>query len=63
MSVFFFLLRQIFMDNQNYFTVETNNAAQLVETAARNIENFLKKRATALQVRQFCFKIGMKRKL
>ncbi|XP_051512718.1 voltage-dependent calcium channel subunit alpha-2/delta-1-like [Myxocyprinus asiaticus] len=42
-------LRQIFMDNQNYFTVETNNAAQLVETAARNIENFLKKRATALE--------------
>lgn len=42
-------LRQIFMDNQNYFTVKTNNAAQLVETAARNIENFLKKRATALE--------------
>ncbi|XP_067276250.1 voltage-dependent calcium channel subunit alpha-2/delta-1 isoform X2 [Pseudorasbora parva] len=42
-------LKQIFMDNQNYFTVETNNAAQLVESAARNIENFLKKRATALE--------------
>uniref|UniRef100_A0A673GZ62 Voltage-dependent calcium channel subunit alpha-2/delta-1-like n=1 Tax=Sinocyclocheilus rhinocerous TaxID=307959 RepID=A0A673GZ62_9TELE len=42
-------LRQIFMDNQNYFTVKTNNAAQLVETAARNIENFLKKRAAALE--------------
>uniref|UniRef100_A0A672LZW6 Calcium voltage-gated channel auxiliary subunit alpha2delta 1 n=1 Tax=Sinocyclocheilus grahami TaxID=75366 RepID=A0A672LZW6_SINGR len=42
-------LRQIFMDNQNYFTVKSNNAAQLVETAARNIENFLKKRAAALE--------------
>ncbi|XP_059421223.1 voltage-dependent calcium channel subunit alpha-2/delta-1-like isoform X2 [Carassius carassius] len=42
-------LRQIFMDNQNYFTLKTNNAAQLVETAARNIEDFLKKRATALE--------------
>uniref|UniRef100_A0A8C1QCP1 Calcium voltage-gated channel auxiliary subunit alpha2delta 1 n=1 Tax=Cyprinus carpio TaxID=7962 RepID=A0A8C1QCP1_CYPCA len=48
-------LRQIFMDNQNYFTVKTNNAAQLVETAARNIENFLKKRATALEVKPSCF--------
>ncbi|XP_073786390.1 voltage-dependent calcium channel subunit alpha-2/delta-1 isoform X4 [Danio rerio] len=42
-------LRQIFMDNQKSFTVRSNNAVQLVETAARNIENFLKKRATALE--------------
>ncbi|KAA0715147.1 Voltage-dependent calcium channel subunit alpha-2/delta-1 [Triplophysa tibetana] len=42
-------LRQIFESNQNYFTVETNNAAHLVESAARNIENFLKKRAKALR--------------
>uniref|UniRef100_A0A8C2I1H7 Calcium voltage-gated channel auxiliary subunit alpha2delta 1 n=1 Tax=Cyprinus carpio TaxID=7962 RepID=A0A8C2I1H7_CYPCA len=49
MSVFISPLWQIFMDNQNYFTVKTNNAAQLVETAARNIENFLKKRAAALE--------------
>ncbi|XP_077049758.1 voltage-dependent calcium channel subunit alpha-2/delta-1 isoform X2 [Siphateles boraxobius] len=42
-------LKQIFMDNQNLFTVKTNNAAQLVESAARNIESFLKKRAAALQ--------------
>ncbi|XP_073786392.1 voltage-dependent calcium channel subunit alpha-2/delta-1 isoform X6 [Danio rerio] len=37
------------MDNQKSFTVRSNNAVQLVETAARNIENFLKKRATALE--------------
>jgi len=43
------------MDNQNLFTVKTNNAAQLVESAARNIESFLKKRAAALEVRQSCF--------
>ncbi|KAK7151868.1 hypothetical protein R3I94_008268 [Phoxinus phoxinus] len=42
-------LKQIFMDNQNLFTVQTNNAAQLVESAARNIESFLKKRAAALE--------------
>lgn len=48
-------LLQIFENNQNHFTVETNNAAQLVDTAARNIENFLKKRAKALRVRPCCF--------
>ncbi|XP_055029582.2 voltage-dependent calcium channel subunit alpha-2/delta-1 isoform X2 [Misgurnus anguillicaudatus] len=42
-------LTQIFENNQNYFTVESNNAALLVESAARNIENFLKKRAAALE--------------
>ncbi|XP_062860902.1 voltage-dependent calcium channel subunit alpha-2/delta-1 isoform X1 [Trichomycterus rosablanca] len=42
-------LIQIFMDNQKYYTVEPNNAAKLVENAARNIENFLKKRAKALE--------------
>ncbi len=55
MNVFFSLLWQIFMDKENYFTVKTNNASQLVETAARNIEDFLKKRAAALQVRPSCF--------
>uniref|UniRef100_A0A3B4CVV6 VWFA domain-containing protein n=1 Tax=Pygocentrus nattereri TaxID=42514 RepID=A0A3B4CVV6_PYGNA len=39
----------IFMENQHYYTVEPNNAAKLVENAARNIENFLKKRAKALE--------------
>ncbi|XP_066540550.1 voltage-dependent calcium channel subunit alpha-2/delta-1-like [Hoplias malabaricus] len=42
-------LVQIFMTNQNSYTVEPNNAAKLVENAARNIENFLKKRAKALE--------------
>ncbi|KAL7871053.1 hypothetical protein SRHO_G00085500 [Serrasalmus rhombeus] len=42
-------LAQIFMENQHYYTVEPNNAAKLVENAARNIENFLKKRAKALE--------------
>nr|XP_055029584.1 voltage-dependent calcium channel subunit alpha-2/delta-1 isoform X3 [Misgurnus anguillicaudatus] len=42
-------LTQIFENNKNYFTVESNNAALLVESAARNIENFLKKRAAALE--------------
>lgn len=51
MSALFSPLWQIFMDNQNLFTVKTNNAAQLVESAARNIESFLKKRAAALEVR------------
>uniref|UniRef100_A0AAR2JNS2 VWFA domain-containing protein n=1 Tax=Pygocentrus nattereri TaxID=42514 RepID=A0AAR2JNS2_PYGNA len=37
------------MENQHYYTVEPNNAAKLVENAARNIENFLKKRAKALE--------------
>uniref|UniRef100_W5JZW8 Calcium voltage-gated channel auxiliary subunit alpha2delta 1 n=1 Tax=Astyanax mexicanus TaxID=7994 RepID=W5JZW8_ASTMX len=42
-------LAQIYMDNQNLFTLEPNNAGKLVEDAARNIENFLKKRAKALE--------------
>ncbi|XP_076849491.1 voltage-dependent calcium channel subunit alpha-2/delta-1 [Brachyhypopomus gauderio] len=41
-------LVQIFMNNQNYYTVKAINAGTLVENAARNIENFLKKRAKAL---------------
>ncbi|XP_053090801.1 voltage-dependent calcium channel subunit alpha-2/delta-1 isoform X3 [Pangasianodon hypophthalmus] len=42
-------LEEIFMNNQKYYTVETNNAERLVDNAARNIENFLKKRAKALE--------------
>lgn len=41
---------QIFMKNRELYTVETNNAGRLVENAAWNIENFLKKRAKALEV-------------
>lgn len=41
---------QIFMRNQEYYTVEANYAGRLVDNAARNIENFLKKRAKALEV-------------
>ncbi|XP_053534078.1 voltage-dependent calcium channel subunit alpha-2/delta-1 isoform X5 [Ictalurus punctatus] len=42
-------LVEIFMNNQKYYTVETNYAGRLVDNAARNIENFLKKRAKALE--------------
>uniref|UniRef100_A0AAY4CY94 VWFA domain-containing protein n=1 Tax=Denticeps clupeoides TaxID=299321 RepID=A0AAY4CY94_9TELE len=44
-------LAKIFMDHQKYFTVESNNAAQLVANAAKNIERLLKKRSRALEVR------------
>lgn len=49
---------QIFMNNQKYYTVEENKAGSLVDNAARNIENFLKKRAKALEVlySEACFK-------
>ncbi|XP_028813109.1 voltage-dependent calcium channel subunit alpha-2/delta-1 isoform X4 [Denticeps clupeoides] len=40
---------EIFMDHQKYFTVESNNAAQLVANAAKNIERLLKKRSRALE--------------
>lgn len=43
-------LMQIFLDNRNHFTVESNNAAQLVASAARNIESLLLKRGKALEV-------------
>uniref|UniRef100_A0AAY4CRI7 VWFA domain-containing protein n=1 Tax=Denticeps clupeoides TaxID=299321 RepID=A0AAY4CRI7_9TELE len=42
-------LAKIFMDHQKYFTVESNNAAQLVANAAKNIERLLKKRSRALE--------------
>ncbi|XP_060734198.1 voltage-dependent calcium channel subunit alpha-2/delta-1 isoform X3 [Tachysurus vachellii] len=42
-------LVEIFMNNTKYYTVEPNNAGRLVENAAWNIENFLKKRAKALE--------------
>ncbi|XP_076119357.1 voltage-dependent calcium channel subunit alpha-2/delta-1 [Alosa pseudoharengus] len=42
-------LAQIFLDNRHHFTVESNNAAQLVASAARNIESLLLKRSRALE--------------
>ncbi|KAF5889259.1 voltage-dependent calcium channel subunit alpha-2/delta-1 isoform X4, partial [Clarias magur] len=42
-------LVEIFMKNQKYYSVEANHAGRLVENAARNIENFLSKRAKALE--------------
>uniref|UniRef100_A0A674C0M9 Calcium voltage-gated channel auxiliary subunit alpha2delta 1 n=1 Tax=Salmo trutta TaxID=8032 RepID=A0A674C0M9_SALTR len=44
-------LTQIFLDNQNLYTVESNDAEELVARAARNIEQLLLKRAAALEVR------------
>lgn len=44
-------LSQIFLDNQNLYTVESNDAEELVARAARNIEQLLLKRAAALEVR------------
>uniref|UniRef100_A0A4W5RA71 VWFA domain-containing protein n=1 Tax=Hucho hucho TaxID=62062 RepID=A0A4W5RA71_9TELE len=44
-------LTQIFLDNQNLYTVESNAAEELVARAARNIEQLLLKRAAALEVR------------
>ncbi|KAK3570480.1 hypothetical protein QTP86_019918 [Hemibagrus guttatus] len=42
-------LVEIFMNKTQYYTVESNDAGRLVGNAARNIENFLKKRAKALE--------------
>ncbi|XP_066561315.1 voltage-dependent calcium channel subunit alpha-2/delta-1 isoform X2 [Amia ocellicauda] len=42
-------LAQIFMDKKKFYTVEANNAGQLVESAARNIEKLLLNRSTALE--------------
>uniref|UniRef100_A0A8C7PBS9 Calcium voltage-gated channel auxiliary subunit alpha2delta 1 n=1 Tax=Oncorhynchus mykiss TaxID=8022 RepID=A0A8C7PBS9_ONCMY len=42
-------LTQIFLDNQNLYTVESNDAEELVARAARNIEQLLLKRAGALE--------------
>lgn len=48
------------MKNQKYYSVETNHAGRLVENAARNIENFLSKRAKALEVQRAYFIILLK---
>ncbi|XP_053108701.1 voltage-dependent calcium channel subunit alpha-2/delta-1 isoform X3 [Hemicordylus capensis] len=41
-------LAQIYMRNKDLYTVEANNARQLVESAARDIEKLLSNRSTAL---------------
>lgn len=43
-------LPQMYRKHSPHFTVETNNAQQLVSTAAGDIEKLLAKRSTALQV-------------
>ncbi|XP_064199214.1 voltage-dependent calcium channel subunit alpha-2/delta-1-like isoform X2 [Anguilla rostrata] len=42
-------LPKIFLNNRKYFSVEPNNAAQLVHSASSNIEKLLLKRAKALE--------------
>uniref|UniRef100_A0A6Q2XKP1 VWFA domain-containing protein n=1 Tax=Esox lucius TaxID=8010 RepID=A0A6Q2XKP1_ESOLU len=42
-------LSQIFLANQNLYTVQSNDAEELVDRAARNIEQLLLKRAAALK--------------
>uniref|UniRef100_A0A4W6DH13 Calcium voltage-gated channel auxiliary subunit alpha2delta 1 n=1 Tax=Lates calcarifer TaxID=8187 RepID=A0A4W6DH13_LATCA len=44
-------LTQIFLRNQHLYTVEQNDAEELVARAARNIEQLLRKRSAALKVR------------
>jgi len=44
---------QIFLRNQHLYTVEQNDAEELVARAARNIEQLLRKRSAALEVRLF----------
>uniref|UniRef100_A0A3P9PGB5 Calcium voltage-gated channel auxiliary subunit alpha2delta 1 n=1 Tax=Poecilia reticulata TaxID=8081 RepID=A0A3P9PGB5_POERE len=55
-------LTQIFLKNQHLYTVEQNDAEELVARAARNIEQLLRKRSAALEVGRtatfkmsFCF--------
>uniref|UniRef100_M3ZQ99 Calcium voltage-gated channel auxiliary subunit alpha2delta 1 n=1 Tax=Xiphophorus maculatus TaxID=8083 RepID=M3ZQ99_XIPMA len=43
-------LTQIFLKNQHLYTVEQNDAEELVARAARNIEQLLRKRSAALEV-------------
>lgn len=58
-KVFFVLKRQlhlsfsmqIFLSNQHLYTVEQNDAEELVARAARNIEQLLRKRSAALEVK------------
>ncbi|XP_036373510.1 voltage-dependent calcium channel subunit alpha-2/delta-1-like isoform X2 [Megalops cyprinoides] len=42
-------MAQIFLDNRKYFSVEPNNAGQLVRSASSNIENLLLNRSMALK--------------
>ncbi|XP_078275889.1 voltage-dependent calcium channel subunit alpha-2/delta-1-like isoform X2 [Rhinoraja longicauda] len=42
-------LEQIYLKNRQYYTVETNNARRLVESAAREIEKLLSNKVTALK--------------
>ncbi|KAM9814539.1 voltage-dependent calcium channel subunit alpha-2/delta-1 isoform 3-T4 [Syngnathus typhle] len=42
-------LTQIFLKNQHLYSVEQNDAEELVARAARNIEQLLRKRSTALE--------------
>ncbi|XP_051916196.1 voltage-dependent calcium channel subunit alpha-2/delta-1 isoform X2 [Hippocampus zosterae] len=42
-------LTQIFLRNKNLYSVEQNDAEELVARAARNIEQLLRKRSTALE--------------
>ncbi|KAG7266241.1 hypothetical protein CRUP_019713 [Coryphaenoides rupestris] len=44
-------LTQIFLANQKLYSVEQNDAEELVARAARNIEQLLGKRSAALEVR------------
>lgn len=46
----FYLFFQIYTKNKNLYTVEANNARQLVESAATNIEKLLRNRSKALEV-------------
>ncbi|MEQ2194644.1 hypothetical protein XENOCAPTIV_000898, partial [Xenoophorus captivus] len=41
----------IFLRNKHLYTVEENDAEELVARAARNIEQLLRKRSAALEVR------------
>uniref|UniRef100_A0A8C6P1Z4 Calcium voltage-gated channel auxiliary subunit alpha2delta 1 n=1 Tax=Nothobranchius furzeri TaxID=105023 RepID=A0A8C6P1Z4_NOTFU len=50
-----FALPKIFLRNQHLYTVEQNDADKLVARAARNIEQLLRKRSAALEVRLTAF--------
>ncbi|TNN86237.1 Voltage-dependent calcium channel subunit alpha-2/delta-1 [Liparis tanakae] len=43
-------LTQIFLRNQHLYTVEQNDAEELVARAARKIEQLLRKRSAALEI-------------
>lgn len=50
MNYFCFFPLQIYMTHRDLYTVEANNARQLVEIAARDIEKLLSNRSKALVV-------------